>query len=45
MRVMDQQRLLAGAIPIAVLAMGVEILLGFAERRLFRDVREGGNAR
>lgn len=43
--VMDQQRLLAGAIPIALLAMGVEILLGFAERRLFRDVREGGNAR
>ena len=43
--VMDQQRLLAGAIPIAVLAMSVEILLGFAERRLFRDVREGGNAR
>lgn len=43
--VMDQQRLLAGAIPIAVLALGVEILLGFAERRLFRNVHEGASAR
>lgn len=42
--VMDQQRLLAGAIPIAVLALGVEILLGFAERRLFRNVHEGASA-
>lgn len=43
--VMDQQRLLAGAIPIAVLALGVEMLLGFAERRLFRNVHEGASAR
>jgi osmoprotectant transport system permease protein len=43
--VMDQQRLLAGAVPIAVLALSVEILLGFAERRLFRNVHEGASAR
>jgi osmoprotectant transport system permease protein len=32
---MDMQRLLAGAIPIAVLALGVEAGLGWLERRLF----------
>jgi osmoprotectant transport system permease protein len=32
---MDMQRLLAGAIPIAILALGVEGGLGWIERRLF----------
>lgn len=38
--IMDVQRLLAGAIPIALLALGVEALLGLIERRLFGRARE-----
>ncbi len=34
--IMDVQRLLAGAIPIAVLALTVEFGLGMIERRMFR---------
>jgi osmoprotectant transport system permease protein len=33
--IMDMPRLLAGALPIAALALGVEIGLGFLERRFF----------
>lgn len=32
---MDVSRLLAGALPIAVLAIGAELLLGWTQRRLF----------
>ncbi len=38
--IMDLQRLLAGAIPIALLALGVEAGLGLVERRLFGRIRE-----
>jgi osmoprotectant transport system permease protein len=34
---MDTSRLLVGAVPIAVLALGTEFILGFAERRLFSE--------
>jgi osmoprotectant transport system permease protein len=33
--IMDVPRLLAGALPIAALALGVEASLGFLERRVF----------
>ncbi|TWF58457.1 ABC transporter permease [Neorhizobium alkalisoli] len=34
---MDMSRLLVGAVPIAVLALGTEFILGFAEKRLFAE--------
>ncbi len=34
---MDMSRLLVGAIPIALLALGTEFVLGLAERRLFAE--------
>jgi osmoprotectant transport system permease protein len=34
---MDTSRMLVGAVPIALLALGVEFLLGFAERRIFAE--------
>lgn len=36
---MDQSRLLVGAVPIALLALGTEFLLGLTERRLFGERR------
>ena len=42
--IMDMPRLIAGALPIAVLALGLETGLGFLERRLFGRGNEG-NAR
>ena len=35
--IMDMPRILAGALPIALLALAVEIGLGFVERRLFGE--------
>ena len=35
--IMDYSRLLAGALPIAALAIGAELLLGWTQRRLFGD--------
>jgi osmoprotectant transport system permease protein len=34
---MDMSRLLVGAIPIALLALGTEFLLGLAEKQLFAE--------
>ncbi len=34
---MDTSRLLVGAVPIAILALGTEFILGFVERRLFSE--------
>ena len=35
--IMDVSRLLAGALPVAALAIGAELLLGWTQRRLFGD--------
>jgi osmoprotectant transport system permease protein len=35
--IMDTSRMLVGAVPIALLALGVELILGAAERLLFAD--------
>jgi osmoprotectant transport system permease protein len=42
--IMDVQRLLVGAIPIALLALGVEAGLGFVERRFF-GLHAAGNGK
>jgi osmoprotectant transport system permease protein len=34
---MDTSRMLVGAIPIALLALGAELILGFTEKRLFAE--------
>lgn len=34
---MDMSRLLVGAVPIALLALGTEFLLGLAEKQLFGE--------
>ncbi|MGI2034186.1 ABC transporter permease [Rhizobium panacihumi] len=34
---MDMSRLLVGAVPIAILALGTEFILGFTEKRLFAE--------
>jgi osmoprotectant transport system permease protein len=35
--IMDTSRMLVGAVPIALLALGAELLLGLAQRRLFPE--------